>query len=209
MDDQLMCEQLDIEALEALAADERAPLPPHVATCAQCQQELQWLRRERRLFAARRAARPTPAPAFDPVAARIAVEAEARARKRRSRWLTFYSAVPAAAALSAALLLPRPRPEARLAEPRDARLELQRAEREVSDAARVLEAKYRKRVAVLANTTAVARLDSLYEARTHVLAARAQAGDDLEARQVALEGYSAYVRELHRVVAEMDQVTAQ
>ena len=206
-----MCEQLDLEALEALAADERAPLPDHVASCAQCQQELQWLRRERQLFAARRAAqpKPTPAPAFEPVAARIAVEAEARARKRRSRWLTFYSAVPAAAALSAALLLPRPRPEAPRAEPRDARLELQRAEREVSDAARVLEAKYKKRVTVLANTTAVARLDSLYEARTHVLAARAQAGDDLEARQAALEGYSAYVRELHRVVAEMDQVTAQ
>lgn len=209
MDDQPTCEQLDIEALEALAADERAPLPDHVATCAQCQQELQWLRRERQLFAARRAAPPTPAPAFEAVAARIAVEAEARARKRRSRWLTFYSAVPAAAALSAALLLPRPRPEAPRGEPRDARLELQRAEREVSDAARVLEAKYRKRVAVLANTTAVAKLDSLYEARTQVLAARAQAGDDLEARQVALEGYSAYVRELHRVVAEMDQVTAQ
>lgn len=199
---------LDIDELEALAARPGSETShAHVATCAACQEELAWMRTEAALFASRRQA--APRPDFDAVAARLAAQKAEAARKRRSRWLTISSALPAAAALSAALLLPRPRQNIVTPEPPNARLELQRAEHEVSEAARVLEAKYKRKVAVLGNNTAVAKLSALTEVRTQVLAARAQAGDDVEARQVALEGYTTYVQELHRVVAEMDQVKAQ
>ena len=203
MHDQLDEEHLGLDELEAIAAAPDAEAPPHLTLCATCREEVAWLRAEQRLFAERRAASHA-APSFDAVAAGIAKAQAEAARRRRSRWLTFYSALPAAAALSAALLLPHPQRGGRVPEARDARVELQRAEREVSEAARVLEAKYKRKIAVLGNDKAIAKLDGLAETRTQVLAARAQAGDDLEARQVALEGYSAYVQELHRIVAEMD-----
>ncbi len=220
--------------LEALAAGELSPeraqaANAHAAGCVECAEELRWLRSERELMRRRAARAPLqPAELSD-----LWSGVEARLGERRPRrWLrpaSFAMTVAAAAVLaffagrraaehaqherSPMALLPDAQNMQRselvsvathAGGKRDPRLVLDEAETQWRAAADELEQRYLSYRAQLTPREA-ARLDqALSRTRRQIGEARALAGGDLQARAVALEGYSEYVQSLHALVSDLE-----
>lgn len=222
---------LPIEDLEALVAgklDAAAAkrVEAHVAECAECRDELAWLRAEAELMARRRAGEAEVRPEiWQGIAERLARPATAAVPPQPStttvrvrRWslgarVAYGGLVAAAAAAVIVATWPgqvrhvspdlgrAPTVAARKKLAPDAALD--KAEREYLDAAKVLEAEYQAERNRLPPSVAERYDRMLAKTRTQVGDARAQAGSDVDGRMVVLDGYAEYVRSLQTIVMDI------
>ena len=224
-----MCQLVDVEELEALAAgkldqEAAARVSAHVASCAECKEELEWLQAEAELMARRRQRQGELDPAlWSNVAARIAnPEAAPVPIQSARRWSKVakvaYGGLLAAAAAAVVMAtwtnqpnlhpLPLGRGDAGIGAPSLAKKEapqltLDRAEKEYHDAAKVLEAEYAEERSRLPPSVAERYDRMLQETRTRVADAREVAGNDVEGRMVVLDGYAEYLRSLQTIVTDI------
>lgn len=222
-----MCSIEELEQLVAGALDDEsaARVRTHLAGCASCRQELQWLHAEAELMARRRAQQPEVSPAiWQGIAERlahpsapVAVSAETPAPLPLRRWgrgaRVAYGGLVAAAAAAVVFAswpgqlrqLPGdlggpPSVAARKKVQPDVALD--RAEREYLDAAKVLEAEYQEQRNRLPPSVAERYDRVLEKTRTRVADARVTAGHDVDGRMVVLDGYAEYLRSLQTIVAD-------
>jgi hypothetical protein len=226
-----VCDHDELEALAAgeLSTEVSGEVATHAAGCAQCGEELRWLRAEREVMRRRAAHAPLPpnelADLWSGVEARLATRPRPRAWWRPA---SFASTVAAAAVLAffvgrnladRAHRADDSRPvialgdsargrvvsvSARSGGERDPRLVLDAAESQWQAAAGELERRYSSRRGRLSASEA-ARFDQNFSrTRREIAEARAQAGGDVEARAQALDGYVGYVSSLQLVVSELE-----
>jgi len=228
----MSCNLDDLEALVAgeLPPEHAASVMAHAAECAECGEELRWLRSERELMrrrVAREALRPSE---LDHLWSGVEARLERRGGWRR--WLhswwrpsTMSLAVAAAAALAfiggrrAAERAAHPTTTIAMREPaarvvgvsarsgaeRDPVRVLDEAEAQWRAAADELQQRYLGYRAQLSPREAE-RLDrSLERTRRQISEARALAGNDVQARVAVLDGYSDYVLSLHRLVSDLEE----
>jgi hypothetical protein len=227
-----MCQLVDVEELEALAAgkldvEAAARVSAHVAGCAECKEELEWLQAEAELMARRRQRQDELDPAlWSNVAARIAEPKAAPVPIQSARrWSTgarvAYGGLLAAAAAAVVMATWTGQPNLHHSvSGRDAgglsyvepptpskkeapQLTLDRAEKEYHDAAKVLEAEYAEERSRLPPSVAERYDRMLAETRTRVADAREVAGNDVEGRMVVLDGYAEYLRSLQTIVTDI------
>jgi len=218
----------DIEALvrDELADADAAKVAAHIADCASCAEEEDWLRAEMAAFEARRDEAPGADDLWAGVESAIAgdLATTAPAASPRSRTLiAFSSGFVAAAAAAAALfvfagpttttsprvitkVIERSTPVAnKSAVVRVAGMaDMDTAEKQYVDALQRLRTEYRNRHGsdspALVRTYEKDMNDNLQRLR----AARLAAGDDLDGRVRVLDAYSTYVRTLQSAAEGMD-----
>jgi putative zinc finger protein len=222
-----MCSLEELEALieGKLDAEATDRVESHVAGCEACRDELLWLRTEAELMARRRAAQPELSPAlWQSITERINPPVVAMPVRVR-RWglgarMAYGGLLAAAAAAVVMATWPHPMPHGAVQWP-DAgggvakivgegrtgkvapEVTLDRAEREYSDAAAVLEAEYKEERNRLPPSVAERYDRMLAETRTRVADARVTAGNDVDGRIVVLDGYAEYLRSLQTIVTDI------
>lgn len=206
------CDSDDLERFEAgtLPPHRAAQVAAHVAACEGCRAELEWLSVEKKLMAHRS----EPARPADDLWKGVERRLQAPAR-RRIGWAarvwrvagSWQLPVALAGAATLALLVhsgatqapPPPPPETDRVN-----AALDGAERDYARAAAELEQRYHAERGRLSAATAL-RFDRAFdETRRRVDEARVLARGDREARMAALDGYAAYVRSLHSVLADLE-----
>jgi hypothetical protein len=228
-----MCSLEDLEALveDQLDDEATARVTAHLAECAACRDELQWLRAEAELMARRRQQQPPVAPAvWQNIAERIAQPETAAVASgnvvplKAKRWglgaRVAYGGLLAAAAAAVVLATwpggngrigpielhdqgMGPSPIAKHDKKNAANVALDAAEREYRDAAGVLEAEYKEERASLPPSVAERYDRMLAETRARVADARVLAGNDVDGRMVVLDGYAEYLRSLQTIVTDI------
>jgi anti-sigma factor RsiW len=220
------CSHEDLEALVdgGLQPEVASEVSAHAASCAECGEELRWLRAEREVMR-RRAAR-APLAAGDLSHLWSGVESRLDKRPPRRVWLrpaSFGFAVAAAAALafvagrhaadrqthSSAPIAVAPgarltNASARVGGERDPRLVLDEAESQWRTAAGELEQRYMIDRGRLSAHDAERVDRHLRESRRAIQEARTVAGADLDARLAVLDGYAEYVQSLHVLVSDLE-----
>lgn len=208
-----------VEELEAVALGEpcgnhASEIEAHVAQCAACGRELEWLRAEKALLDRRPA--PQTAHLWPGVAAQL------RHPRRRPRWAWRVGVAVGAGAAAAAVLLVvlRPRPASVVQPPPqqvaqrerqrpaiDAKTlaALDRAEADYRDAAKVLEAEYDRLRPSLDPDLARRWDETLTRARAQLGESRAVAADDVNVRMRVLDGYAGYLRSLRDVMQDSEE----
>jgi hypothetical protein len=221
-----MCSIDELEALIQGKLDEEATarVQAHVAACADCRDELSWLRTEVELMERRRQQQAELAPElWHGIAERIARPATASSVRVR-RWglgarVAYGGLLAAAAAAVVVATWPGQGPHVLPRDLRDGGLTagppvaahrkvapdvtLDRAEREYRDAAAVLEAEYEEERNRLPPSVAERYDRMLAETRTRVADARIVAGNDVDGRMVVLDGYAEYLRSLQTIVTDI------
>ncbi len=208
----MMCDEDKLAGLVRgeLAAEEAREVETHAAACAECGEELRWLRAEQKLFAARTRP-PVPAHAWQGIERRVVLAREGRAHRRRT-WVGA-GAMGTLAAAAATLILWLHRPDLRVAmidagappaalavEPATATLD--HAEQEYSKAIEVLEADWQTRRGAVPADRAHKVDEDLSRLKELVNENKAIAGADIEGRRRALKTYSAYMRTVQAAVLE-------
>lgn len=222
------CNHEDLETLVdgGLQPEVAAEVSAHAASCAECGEELRWLRAEREVMR-RRAAR-APLPASDLQQLWNGVESRLEKQPPRRVWLrpaSFSFAVAAAAVLAfvagrqaaerqahsvTPIAVTTPEPGARFLNTSahvggdDTSIILDGAESEWREAALQLERRYMIDRQKLSERE-VERIDRhLRESRRAITTARALAHNDVDARLAVLDGYAEYVQSLHTLVSDLE-----
>jgi anti-sigma factor RsiW len=185
-----MMSRCDLEALEALALGEldeagAQKVAAHVAQCASCKRELEWLRAERELIA-RRESEPVPPALWRGIEARLAPK-----RERRWPWVGGAVAVAAAAALlvvwqqktnqhSVVQHTPDAGVIGKSHKKLDPKVAIDNAEKEYEQAISVMEKEIREKRPGVKLPPLPAKVE----------------GSDPEARLAALDGYASYMHSL-------------
>jgi Putative zinc-finger len=229
----MRCETERLEQLldGELAAEAFTETEAHLQTCADCRQELDWLRAERRLMSARRLEVQGPsAGSWAAIEARLGRTArpvvEDQPRRASLFWGIFggFATLSAAAAAIVALILPpgtvvpwnAEQAASALASraddlappdperPRRSRQNLRDAEKQYRSAIRELEEDYQSRRRTLPAAT-TEKLDQQFaELRQTINVARRVANGSVEARRRTLDAYAAYVHSMQLVAFEQD-----
>lgn len=183
-----MTSRCDLEALEALALGEldqasAQNVQAHVAQCASCKRELEWMRAERELIARRD--EPAPVALWQGIEARIAPK-----RERRWAWVGGAVALAAAAALFIVWRQPNHQPMVQFApdagvigkshKKLDPKVAIDNAEKEYEQAISVMEKEIREKRPGVKLPPLPAKVE----------------GSDPEARLAALDGYANYMHSL-------------
>ncbi|HKA87774.1 MAG TPA: zf-HC2 domain-containing protein [Haliangiales bacterium] len=209
----MMCDEEKLAGLVRgeLGAEEARAVEAHAEGCAECAEELRWLRAEQKLFAAR--TRPAvPAHAWQGIERRVVLAREGRAHRRRT-WVGV-GAMGTFAAAAATLILWVHRPlhvaindagapaaaPVMVAEPAAATLD--RAEQEYSRAIEVLDADWQTRRGAVPAERAKKVDRDLSRLKELMNENKAIAGADVEGRRRALRTYSAYMRTVQAAVLE-------
>lgn len=222
------CNIEDLEALVegGLPPEDAGEVQAHAAGCAECGEELHWLRSERELMR-RRAAREPLAPAkldklWSGVEARLVPPAPVRAWWRPMSFATALAAASVLAFVGGRHAAERSQPvapvevsQAPAARYRPVSINsgqddvLDQAENDWRDAAGELEGVYQAERGRLARTpqglVRAVRIDqALAVARRSISEARLVAGRDVDARVAVIDGYSQYVHSLQTVVSDLE-----
>jgi hypothetical protein len=216
----MKCNAEKLEALVdgGLSPEEAAEVQTHAAACADCGEELRWLRSERELMRRRAARDPLPADLWSGVEARL----HATPARSWARPLGFSTAVAAAAVLAFlggrhAAERANPRAPVEVTQAPAARYRtvsmsttdndvIDQAEEEWRRAAGELEGLYFKERGRLRGREAEPIEEAMEEARRSIAEARRLAGRDVDARVAVLHSYSNYVQSLHTVVSNLEVV---
>jgi hypothetical protein len=217
-----------LDLVDAPGADE---IEAHIRSCCNCRDEIDWLRLEQASFSGRRTRTEANVDLWQAIEAEIGDSATrsqptAKLAAPRHRVVWFGSGFAAATMAAAVLVLYLQVPQVsqpRLAttstdaavasvptaaaKPDPAVLALDQAEADYSTAIDALEAEYIARRGVVNPAVAIAHDRTMRESRRIIGQARAEAGDNINARVRVLDAYSSHLRTVQAVVAELDPVS--
>ena len=222
-------EELEAYVLEPVDATRVDEIEAHTSSCSRCRDEVDWLRLEQASLAGRhtRSDSDNDDRLWQAIEARIGNVAAGDSAPSSTRlparhrvvWFGsgFAAATMAAAVLVLYLQVPQvsqPRMAATRADaavaivpaatnPDPAALALDQAEAEYTTAIAALEAEYVARRGVVNPAVAIAHDRTMSESRRIIGQARAEAGDNIDARVRVLDAYSSHLRTVQAVVAEL------
>ncbi len=221
-------EELEAYVLDLVDAPRADEIEAHTNSCSRCRDELDWLRLEQASFSGRRTRSTDDDALWSAIDARIDDRAtsseptpiaERPTRHHRVVWFGsgFAAATMAAAVLVLYLQVPQVSQPHMVTTTADAAvasvpaaaaapatLALDEAEVEYTTAIAALEAEYVARRGVVNPAIAIAHDRTMSESRRIIGQARAEAGDNVDARVRVLDAYSSHLRTVQAVVAELD-----